>query len=197
MSYNETDEDLLRTIHQDIQQLLEKRFLNSLDTSLAVLVPIVAVLLAILRFYEFLTDPRILNLTMVGVFLSLIVPILLNIVSIISNNLILRVCSWSSLSIIFTNWLFLTIFELMFGRVRFTEILAFKVIGFTVWLSFGIFLISFNSVITTKLISSICSQIPSRRTEMEKFLYPPWNRYIVFFHGFIVWLVFVVFTFAV
>ncbi len=32
MRRNEEDEDLLRIIHQDIQQLLEKRFLNSLDS---------------------------------------------------------------------------------------------------------------------------------------------------------------------
>lgn len=191
MSPNEKDEkELLRMIHQDLQQLLEKRFLNSLDTSLALLVPIVAVFLAILRFYEVFTDPKLLNLTMIGVFLTLFVPILLNIVSIISDKLILRVCSWSSLSIILTNWLFLITGDYIWLWAKSSEIWIFHVLGFagSVLLAFPALL--FNVMITLKLIASIRTHVPSRSSELTRIHA---QKQVIFFHGIIVGCIIAIF----
>jgi len=195
MSRNEKEEKkLLRLIHQDLQQLLEKRFLNSLDTSLALLVPIVAVLLGILRFYEVFTDPKILNLTMVGIFLTLFVPILLNIVSIISDKLILRVCSWSSLSIILTNWLYLITADHIQLWMKSTELLALHALGLAAQFLLGLPTLLFNVMITLKLMSSISTHIPSRSSEMKRLSAQKW---IVYFHAFIVVCLFVLFQFVV
>lgn len=194
MSRNEEEKKLLRMIHQDLQQLLEKRFLNSLDTSLALLVPIVAVLLGILRFYEVFTDPKILNLTMVGIFLALIVPILLNIISIISDKLILRVCSWSSLSIILSNWLYLITIDHIVDWMKSTELLTLHALGLAAQFLLALPMLLFNVMITLKLMSSISTHVPSRNSEIKR-LYA--QKVIVLLHAFTVVFLFVIFEFVV
>jgi len=186
------EENSLEIIHHDLQRLLERQYLSSLDTSLAILVPIATLLLAMLRFYEVFSDAKTINITMIGMFLTLIAPILCNIIGIITNKLILKVFSWASLYIILTNWFFAAIFvNPLISWARTSDMLVFTGVSIAL-LFFALIIAGFNSMLTTGLISSIRRQVPLREWEIGKYLHRPWNLEIAIFHACVAIGVFIV-----
>ena len=100
---NEESEKWLRAIHEDLRDLKEARFLSSIDTLFSVIGSLAIIILAVLTNWFVLGGEQfslIGKVIMVCIVVGLAIPLILSIRGVIENKLVLRVISWSVLSLL-------------------------------------------------------------------------------------------------